>query len=319
MIADQSFVAWKAIISVLYGLGVGTSVARLAFRQFKSKNLWKDDWFAFPLPVLATILAVVIWPLYQERDSHDEIPRQKAQYWLMSLSWLLALWCTRIGLSITLSRQAPPKNSARNTGFRVAVFFAVLLVGSLAWSITMGCEHYSRLRKKARSVAYCNGGKEEFSIANFVATFLSAIVLIGTSLWFRFKKSSDLSVSQIRNFTSVLAISVVLLLGTIVHAALYFSPLVRGTNSLVVIDMAAHFELVLSIIGFNVPTLIAIFDWFTYGQDRQTNRNSNASSLPPSKNIIQLANLSEQRSSKELDDDASSISTVDSKARRAVV
>ncbi|TFK21732.1 hypothetical protein FA15DRAFT_68098 [Coprinopsis marcescibilis] len=261
--SGRSLLAWKVVISVLYGAGIAASAARLIYR-YRSKSLGVDDYFALLVPISSAISAGVIWPLYKALDSHDGIPEQVTLYWVMSVSWLITIWSSRIALGFTLKKTIPEGSAFRMAFNVLLICFAILLFGNIPWLVTTGCTHMSRFQPDIRTLTYCNANRRGYAIINFISLFYSEIWLIIIPVLAHIK--SRLSVSQSRTLQISACLSAVLIVLTSLHAAVYFSPLVVGSDGLFTIDMAQHLEAALSAIVCNVPILVAFFFWARRGE-----------------------------------------------------
>jgi len=74
----------------------------------------------------------------------------------------------RIALAFTLSRLVLPSTLPRMVAQGLGVFFALLGVVNLAFQLSSGCEHASRMKQTVRTSAYCNDQKEKVNTFQIV-------------------------------------------------------------------------------------------------------------------------------------------------------
>lgn len=164
-----------------------------------------------------------------------------------------------------------------------------------------GCEHHARVLLDVRSSAYCNVQREGLDVVGFVASYVIEVALILSSAYTSMvvsRRLAEKTVSQedegVSGPRSVVAASMLMLLGTIAHCVVRYSPLIAGTRGIIVVDMTMHLEAVISILSSNIPALVSWYAWVRSPKPRRSSWVSSALNvdMKPPAHVIVLGDLS---------------------------
>ncbi|KAE9408412.1 hypothetical protein BT96DRAFT_849516 [Gymnopus androsaceus JB14] len=114
-----------------FGIAQVSTVARIWIR-YRKQRLWWDDGWAFLTMLLSILMDVLIF--VQGLDPLVPISPhiQVVNYWLILISFTVAVWCARISLMFSIIRLIPSFFTLRRISEWAAVFFSLLCLGILA-------------------------------------------------------------------------------------------------------------------------------------------------------------------------------------------
>ncbi|KAF5334804.1 hypothetical protein D9611_012929 [Ephemerocybe angulata] len=294
-VATQSFDAWKGTVCALYCIAAASAipglVQRVRARGLTTGKEREASWTTKVEPYLSVVLSflgvvagIVLLYVYDRKDRHYDIEWQTRLYFVLSVAWVSIIWFARISLALTLSHSIHPIVHRLSLG--LALSSAMLYIGHLVWMLATGCHHHGRLLRDVRTSAYCNAKKDGVDVIGFIVIYMIELFLFATAVYATVlsrktqslpSSSSDLSpkfshppstLSASQNASrTVLIGSLLMFFTTIVHSALYYSPLITSTDGLLLIDMTSHLEGVLSIFASALPSLVL---WITWLRSRRS-------------------------------------------------
>ncbi|KAF6753667.1 hypothetical protein DFP72DRAFT_401311 [Ephemerocybe angulata] len=342
-VATQSFDAWKGTVCALYCIAAASAIpglvqrvrARLHPTTGKEREAsWTtkvEPYLSVVLSCLGVVAGIVLLYVYDRKDRHYEIEWQTRLYFVLSVAWVSIIWFARISLALTLSHSIHPIVHRLSLG--LALSSAMLYIGHLVWMLATGCHHHGRLLRDVRTSAYCNAKKDGVDVIGFIVIYMIELFLFATAVYATVlsrktqslpSNSSDLSprfllppstlAASQHTSRAVLIGSLLMFLTTIVHSALYYSPLITSIDGLLLIDMTSHLEGAFSILASALPSLVLWITWLRSrrsagspsrpSHSRQSSRSSQSTivvepDLKIPANVIVLGDLS--ASSRERD------------------
>ncbi|KAE9405768.1 hypothetical protein BT96DRAFT_317071 [Gymnopus androsaceus JB14] len=113
-----------------------STLARICIR-YRKQRLWWDDCWAILTMILSILVDISLFgagtssvgssPLAPVSDESDQV----VQFWLIMISFTLAIWCARISLMLSIIRLIPPLFTLRRISEWTAVSFSLICLGIL--------------------------------------------------------------------------------------------------------------------------------------------------------------------------------------------
>ncbi|KAF9473406.1 hypothetical protein BDN70DRAFT_997645 [Pholiota conissans] len=117
---DRSLLVWRACLTIPHALAILSSIYRL-YRRTKTRQLWRDDYFAALSLILECLYFPTLW-----------LPEDTRRRALVTTSWIaqvvcpLLIWFTRVSLAFSIARAIPPNQPMRCISICFAWFCGVV-------------------------------------------------------------------------------------------------------------------------------------------------------------------------------------------------
>ncbi|KAF9565916.1 hypothetical protein CPC08DRAFT_704349 [Agrocybe pediades] len=120
MMADAGeYLAWRVSLTLLHVFAISSTIFRL-YRRRRFQQLWWDDHVASFCLFLDCLFFSTLW--IQERKSRELLIFTT---WLLHTVFISLTWCSRISLSLTITRIIPPLQPMRKVNIFLTYLYAL--------------------------------------------------------------------------------------------------------------------------------------------------------------------------------------------------